>query len=347
LAFHLVDFLPMRVLWAPNGRIIMRTNVFFSWQSDLGEDNTNSVRRALRDARFDVEKQEGAEDLSIYFDEATRNEAGSPNIPATILAKVASCDIFVADISLVSSAGRRVPNPNVCFELGVAVSHLGWNRVVLLFNTTSGELTDLPFDFDRHRVSTFDPSSKEKLRGLMKAALKVIIEKQPQRPRAEFDPKLEMRRRDVRTLSDMLMYIHWPTIREHFQNAPKVVSKQALMLAEQLHGYMEASTFIIHNPELSMRAVRLAMNWAKSISHPARYEMLRGHDHYTFTYSDDAKQRLREEAEWEVIENQLREMNEAANDLARYLATEYLEVDLLEREDAAWKAYVRWAHPTS
>jgi hypothetical protein len=323
----------------------LQTNVFFSWQSDLGDGNTNSVRRALRDARSDLEKQEGAEELSIYLDEATRDEAGSPNIPATILAKVAGCDIFVADVSLVSSAGRRVPNPNVCFELGVAVSHLGWNRVILLFNTTSGELADLPFDFDRHRVSSFDPSSREKLTVLLKAALKVIIAKKPQRPRTGFDPKLEMRRRDVRTISDMLMYIHWPTIREHFQNAPKVVSKQALMLAEQLHGYMQASTFIIHDPELNKRAVRLAKNWAKSISHPARYEMLRGHSHYTFTYSDDSKQRLREETEWDTIEDQLKEMNEAANELARYLATEYLEIDLLEREEAAWKAYCGWAHP--
>ena len=321
----------------------MRTTVFLSWQSDLGNVNTNAIRRALRDARSDLEKEEGAEELSIYLDEATRDQAGSPNIPATILTKVEKSDIFIADVSLVSTAGRRVPNPNVCFELGVAVSHLGWNRVILLFNTTSGDLTDLPFDFDRHRVSTFDPASREKLTELVTTALRAIIEKRPQRPQAEFNPQVEMRRRDLRTMSDLLMYIHWPTIREHFENAPKVISKQALMLAEQLHGYMQASTFIIHDPELNKRVESLATSWSRSISHPARYEMLRGTDHYTFTYSDYSEQRLREEKEWEAIEEQLKAMNNAANDLARYLATNYLEIDLNEREEAAWKAYARWA----
>ena len=97
---------------------------------------------------------------------------------------------------------------------------------------------------------------------------------------------------------------------------------------------------------MKTRVERLAASWSKSTSHPARYEPLRGTNLFAFTYSDDYKQRLREEKEWEAIEDELKEMHYAANDLARYLSTCYLELDLVEKEEAAWKAYVRRADPT-
>jgi hypothetical protein len=69
--------------------------------------------------------------LKIILDEATRGESGSPNIPMTILEKIKVSDAFICDITTINSNApeelRRTPNPNVLFELGFAVAHLGWS----------------------------------------------------------------------------------------------------------------------------------------------------------------------------------------------------------------------------
>lgn len=109
--------------------------VFYAWQSDWQTaSNRALIRHALRAASNAVESLAGAP-LRIDIQEATRDEPGSPNIPALILAKIESSDIFICDISTINrgapTAFRRVPNPNVTFELGYAAAHLGWDRVVM------------------------------------------------------------------------------------------------------------------------------------------------------------------------------------------------------------------------
>lgn len=132
--------------------------IFYSWQSDLPEKtNLKAIRSALRNASSLVEEDA---DIRVTLDEATRGESGSPNIPATILQKISACDLFVCDLTTINSSSgeecRKTPNPNVLFELGYAVSILGWGRVVMLFNKHFGKFPDdLPFDIDRHRASPY------------------------------------------------------------------------------------------------------------------------------------------------------------------------------------------------
>ncbi|WP_072426965.1 TIR domain-containing protein [Chitinimonas taiwanensis] len=140
-------------------------SIFYSWQSDLpDETNRRAIRSALRTASSSVEAEYPG--LRIALDEATRGEAGSPNIPLTILEKIKTCDAFVCDITTInasaSSEYRKTPNPNVLFELGYAVAHIGWGRIVMLFNEALGTFPlDAPFDIDRHRVSTYRLSRAE------------------------------------------------------------------------------------------------------------------------------------------------------------------------------------------
>ena len=50
----------------------------------------------------------------------------------------------MADITPVVKVGEKfIPNPNVMFELGYALSALGFERVILIYNTAKCELKDL------------------------------------------------------------------------------------------------------------------------------------------------------------------------------------------------------------
>ncbi|WP_144284089.1 TIR domain-containing protein [Megalodesulfovibrio gigas] len=86
-----------------------------------------------------------------------REEPGSPDLKEKILQNISSCQFFVCDVTLVNpdSSGRKMPNPNVMFELGYAVKRLGWERIILVYNTCNGRIEDLPFDIRSHRPQCY------------------------------------------------------------------------------------------------------------------------------------------------------------------------------------------------
>ena len=102
--------------------------VFYSWQSDRpNSTNRGFILGALEQAAKAV-RSDAAVGVDPVVDRDTAGVAGSPEIAAVILQKIAQADIFVPDVSLVTSpdAKRPSPNPNVLLELGFAISRLGW-----------------------------------------------------------------------------------------------------------------------------------------------------------------------------------------------------------------------------
>lgn len=128
--------------------------IFYSWQSDA-PNNTNrsfierALELAVRDLNTDIVEAERDE---VELTQDTQGVPGTPDIAATILTKIESCDVFVCDVSLVlegekAKGGTRLcPNPNVMLELGYAMKALGQNRILMVCNTALGHIEDLPFD---------------------------------------------------------------------------------------------------------------------------------------------------------------------------------------------------------
>lgn len=132
----------------------MTQTIFWSWQSDLSPRETRDL---IRDSLLiAIERLVAAmeESQRPSIDHDTKDVAGSPEIVATILKKIESASVFVADITpiSVSDSGKHVSNPNVLIELGYAKHALGAENVILVWNTAiSGcSVADLPFDL-RHR----------------------------------------------------------------------------------------------------------------------------------------------------------------------------------------------------
>jgi hypothetical protein len=85
--------------------------------------------------------------------------------------------MFVADLTIINprAKGRRTPNPNVLIELGYAVPTLGWDRILLIQNTTNGGPDQLPFDLRGRRVVAYQlevsASNRAETRGLLQGRL--------------------------------------------------------------------------------------------------------------------------------------------------------------------------------
>lgn len=147
--------------------------IFYSWQSDLpGTLNHYFIQDCIEEAIVGLSSMEAK--LLPCVDRDTQGELGAPDIADTILRKIDNCDMFIADISIVARSAKTRPtsNPNVLFELGYAVSRLGWDRVTNVVNLGSGKVEELPFDLRKRRVVRYTLVKDE----IKKSAKTMLVE---------------------------------------------------------------------------------------------------------------------------------------------------------------------------
>lgn len=139
--------------------------IFYSWMSDLpDEENRKYIRKILDKDTKKIEKELG---VKIIIDSDSRGEDGSDSIDNVIIKKITQCDIFVCDITPMhlpehtQGQVKPIPNPNVMYELGFAVSALDWNRCIMVWNSKYGNLNYAPFDIRNHSTITYCSGEKE------------------------------------------------------------------------------------------------------------------------------------------------------------------------------------------
>lgn len=330
--------------------------VFYSWQSDLPKaTNLQAIRTALRVASSNVEANLSDLNLLVQLDEATRGVPGSRNIPNEILRKIAASDIFVCDVTPIYKASDGHPkssaNPNVIFELGYAVAQLGWDRIVLLFNKSFGNFpNDLPFDFDRHRASPYSlaeasvPRKGEyaPLVALLAEAITAIIKDNPKKPSEALllTPEQMRRQRDIKNLSWLLENVHWPTLEQHIEEAPKSMNGRVLYFYEGFNGVRNAKLFHLYDPDLLAYVDAIHRAWTLTVSYGARYERARGGDYYLFTVPPNRAWTEQENEAWKTIEKSIVDLDKAIKCFLGYVRTNYLELDLEHLSNTALKEYI-------
>jgi len=157
--------------------------IFYSWQSDLANSTNRSlIQNAINDAIDKINKERSIE---LYMDQDTRGISGSPDIVNEILKKIHDSFIFICDTSAITKIeDKEIPNPNVLFELGYAINAISASNVLMIFNETSGNVKNLPFDLGLKRQIVFSCNEndqnkkeiKEKLVTKIKKAIETIIE---------------------------------------------------------------------------------------------------------------------------------------------------------------------------
>jgi hypothetical protein len=168
----------------------MNRVIFYSWQSDLpNSTNRSFIERALTEAVNGIGADDSIE-VKPVIERDTQGVAGAPDISATIFSKIDTSDVFVADVSIIvrPRKGRPTPNPNVLIELGYAMHALGSERVVLVFNKTSGKVENLPFDLRMRRVIQYEvrevakdkSAERGRLRGVLESAIRAALDHVPQ-----------------------------------------------------------------------------------------------------------------------------------------------------------------------
>jgi Predicted nucleotide-binding protein containing TIR-like domain len=329
-----------------------KVTIFYSWQSDLPKKtNANLIRKAIRSSSSNVESIFENNDVCVVHEEATRDTPGSPNIPLTILKKIEKSDIFICDITTINkdSIKRKMPNPNVVFELGYAVSILGWNRVIMLFNLHYGTFpNDLPFDFGEHRVSKYNFSLESKqsddipLQKTLSEAIELIVKTNPEKKvdLLRCSPEQKMRSRDVENINWIMSQIHIPKLDALLQDAPKRLSHKMFIFWEGFNGVINNSLFHLYDKKLKNLFNKLHVHWGKCVSFPDNYITGNNNDYHVFANSIDPSTRMNDKKIRTQIGNSAKELHATLGKILKYLRLNYIEVDIDNLSSSAYDRYI-------
>lgn len=316
--------------------------IFYSWQSDL-DGKTN--RYAIQHAAKKLVKNSS----TITLDQATRGTPGSPNIPETILNKINDSDIFLADISFIDDpqkVGKRCPNPNVVFELGYAVHQLGWERIILVFNTAYGKISDLPFDFKHHRVTTYElhPADEQKknqrLENSLKTAIDSILAVDPLKPFQYLEKTQEeiQHERDVKMVKWALEQIHIPTIQHHIKHAPMAIQTKALYFLDDIkHVILENKLFHVYDETMKNLLEEFAKAFIESTSYMHEYHIQIHGEQFIFTNPGDLVLPEGREQNWQAINKATVSMKQYLDAIIHRVRTEYRSIDITETNQKAFE----------
>jgi hypothetical protein len=234
-----------------------QVTIFYSWQSTINPERTRlPIENAIKNTISEIKG------FNLKIDEATRNTAGAPNLAEDIISKIANCDIFICDITMINGldkeAVKKTPNPNVLFELGYARAHLGFDRICLLFNGDFGEVNDLPFDLDRKIVSifNFDPENGDQADNLKKIILNkiyTIIKTNPPRiiPKGYEGVEFTKRKKDIEKLNYFFSLITTIQIDHFLEEFPSSFYWTIFEPLELINGYINTSAFIFYDKRLN------------------------------------------------------------------------------------------------
>jgi len=106
-----------------------------------------------------------------------------------------------------------------------------------------------------------------------------------------------------------------------------------------------ASTFHLYDDTVRSLVEDFARHLHETTRFGHRYDSKLHSDDYVFTYSTDSKTRKREETDWGDIEKELDLLRRAMHNLIQYLKTNYVELDVEDLSDRAWKRYMQMLHP--
>ena len=106
----------------------MAKTIFFSWQADTpNEVGRSFLKKVLEEVCKDLASEttldEAHRDISVDSD--TQGVAGQPPVAETIIKKIDSAAVFIADMTFTVKRldNRPTPNPNVLIEYGWALGH--------------------------------------------------------------------------------------------------------------------------------------------------------------------------------------------------------------------------------
>ncbi len=324
-------------------------NIFYSWQSDIDKNtNMSTIRQSIRKASNSVELL--LKNITIKNDESTRGVSGSPNIPLTIFNKIKTTDIFICDLTTINqnapNGKRKVQNPNVLIELGFAISLIGWERIVILFNEKYGDFNDLPFDIDRHRANKFhikDKSDKlgiKKLTNLLELSIKSIINTNPIFPHQNNEQTDNEKKQQVNkeNLEWILSSIHITSFDNFIEYFPQKIIDDIFHYREGFKGVYKSSLFYIYDNKAKIILKKIDELWEIALSYSQHYRTDSSGNHNYYIPADVFPNKQSEKDFYYLVDIR-KKLKDEFKTFLNYIRENYIQINIDSTSKTAFDDY--------
>lgn len=307
----------------------MNVTIFYSWQSDTPFNN-KEIRLAIREAMNALERE--LSNVILKLDEATSNQVGSLHIPNSILNNITESDIFIGDLSTVGKSNygtKKIQNPNVLIELGYAISQLGWNRTLILFNKNFGGFEDLPFDIEKRSCLDFniiksdDKNGIGQLRTELIGRIKSIILNNPERPQNRIEPLDRERANDLKQLKALLQTLNIQALDTFFRIGHNQISFKVANGIKQMKLLTSSKSFYLNDKRLKKLVSDFEKTWADIFKYILKY-----YQQGAEAYANALPNKGRPASITKMIMVDIKTVEKSFNSLLKYLRSNYPEIEI-------------------
>lgn len=311
----------------------VKVTLFYSWQSDLPkETNKDVIKNCLIEATLNIKNK--FTEVEFLVDESTRATPGSPNIANTIFGKIEKADIFIADISTINrdtqDSVRKNPNPNVLIELGYAIAKIGWERIILLFNSEFGELTkDVPFDISNQRILDYrikgkdDNNGKGVLKKNLVDALTLIQDKNPPKSSvlSQQTDEEKKRKNDIKNINRIFNHLPLTIMDEILNEFPNFIRNKNIYFNDGFESVTKSIDFNIYDENIKQKVTTFERLWRESLEKYQYYNQIP--EKFEFKLNTMGNNQILDELN--IIKKQ---MQIIFHELVDIIRNEWLEIDL-------------------
>ena len=331
--------------------------IFYCWQDHLNKKTHRFLIRDAINAAIRRLQDELPEDVDCVLrqDSDTSGRSGSVEIANTILQKISSSSVIIGDVTPVlydDTNKYSYPNPNVMLELGYGARAVGWNKVILVFNTagTKGTTTpeSMPFDIRHRRLTPYACSGEsqkaqaaKELEGSLVVALRAVLE---EIGRGIFDPSLGdaalRRTQDVKLLRQLMRSIHRTTMDRIIERGTvSNVHYDGLLFWESFTAMMDSSHFRFHDKTLEGLAWKLHNVWGTAIGLGSEV-LSPGNYPGTYVLLPEERWTTKYERKVRAMGRAYASMPAALKAFLNHVHTKYPELDLDVTDKAAWEEHL-------
>jgi len=153
------------------------------------------------------------------------------------------------------------------------------------------------------------------------------------------DIELVKRQKDIKVISQILLYIHIDTIDDFLQNLPYRINDKATVYWEGFHGFVISGHYHLYDEKLDDYIQSIHKSWGGILKHDNYYSMSKNGKYAVLDSKMDLPvDNYQTEAMGDIKLNRDKMLKEF-HGLIKYLRNEYLEIDVDELSQKSWEMF--------
>lgn len=254
--------------------------------------------------------------------------------------KIRKADIFIADISIINPSydGKKTPNPNVLFELGIAQGVLGWERIILIVNEQYGSVKEMPFDISKHRaiVYNYAKNPTKDISKIIKTAIELIEASNPPKQIYKEQSIEEIKHsRDVSALTGLLSYIDLSALSARANDGARYLKHSVINYSDFLDIALSDGTFFLYdkNAEQIIKNIQIELH----SSFNGNYKDVGNGQFDIWSLPNDIFPSEAEEERFNKVNESCQQLGKLVQQFSELIRNSYMEIDLEKTNLAARK----------